>query len=167
MNQRVVRSLAFRAPAVGDCAAACLRGLLRILDRIGATSAWRRVMNALLGYWYERGLADVLESPAGVEALLSTGNEHADGGALDVDLACGLDAALRRVEDVRPRGVSMRFGERLIGEITATPGAEPLAARHVEAALVTQFNEVYVRALVGANHPDYDRALAHAEPPCG
>jgi GT2 family glycosyltransferase len=164
VNQRIIRSLAFRAPAAGDAMAACLRGLLRAFDRIGATSAWRRVMNGLLGYWYERGLADVLDNPAAVAALVSARHGRPAAGALDLDLACGVDAALQRVDELRPDAVSLRFGRQVIGELTAIAGAERLTARHVQAALIMPFNEPYLRALIDARHPDYHHASVEPRP---
>ena len=37
-----------------------MTALLPPLDAIGATSSWLRVLYAVFGYWYERGLADAV-----------------------------------------------------------------------------------------------------------
>jgi len=167
-NQRVIRALALRMPAVGDQVAALLVWWLGVLDRIGAHSAWSRVMDGLLGYWYERGLADALGTPAALEALMAGARLDVPEGVqtLEVDLAAGLDEALVLIDAVRPGAVSFRVGAVKIGEIPWHPGAERLAARHLRGALVKDFHKEYAEALHAIGAWNVAARPAKSKVPC-
>lgn len=161
-NQRVLRMLAFHHAALGDRMVTSVARMLRVLERIGATSMWMRVVNGVLGYWYERGLADALGTRAALDGFLAARrSDSTNAETLDIDLTRGLEESLRCVERIRPSAVALRVGPVSIGTIPLRPGAERLAARHVAAALVRQYHRPCVEALLAQGcisfpivHPD-------------
>jgi hypothetical protein len=153
-RQRLSRGLAFRLPAVGDLGAEALARTLPFIDGIGATSTWQRVLYAVFGYWYERGLADAVGTTNALDALIEGAETGAPPGAagVEIDLAGGLEAAMREVDRVRPLAVTLHVAGARVAHVPWQPGAERLAARHVAAALVRQYHRPVFEALMAAGH---------------
>jgi glycosyltransferase involved in cell wall biosynthesis len=157
-NQHIVRTLAFRYPAIGNCFTWALGRLLVPLEQVGAVAVWIRVVNGILGYWYERGLADALGTRAALDELLAAAPpESGDVKIMDVDLAPDPDESLRIVEAEGPSAVALRVGAAPIGTIPWRPGAERLRARHLAAALVRQYHRPYVQALVSQRYLSFGK----------
>jgi GT2 family glycosyltransferase len=154
LRQQLSRGLAFHLPALGDAGARGLAALLPGLDAIGAHSSWLRLLHGILGYWYERGLADAVGTRAALAELLTdpAGNPPGDAAGVEIDLAGGLRSALHEVDRIRPLAVTMVVGERRIGHVRWEPGAERLAGRHVAAALVCDYHRQAFEALRAAGH---------------
>jgi GT2 family glycosyltransferase len=161
LNQRLSRGLAFHLPAVGDLGARVLTAALPLLDRTGASMTWLRVLYAIFGYWYERGLADAVGTRAALVALLEGAQEHkpADAADVDVDLAGGIRSALHEVDRLRPLGARVCVGATPIGRVPWEPGTERLAGRHVAAVLVERYHQPAFRALLAAGHVRLTAAL--------
>lgn len=163
VKQRIMRWLAFRTPRAGDALVALLGRLLGPLERVGARFSWLRVLYAIFGYWYERGLADALGTHAALRSLLSDAWDDprlTDPGArLDVT---DVEAAERLLDADRPAAVTLCIGDRRFGHLAYQPGTEPLAARHLRPALVRIWHRAYVEALIAE---DRVPALAAGRPP--
>ena len=154
VRQQLLRGLAFHLPALGDVSVRGLAVLLPALDATGAHSSWLRLVYAILGYWYERGLADAVGTRAALAALLAdpAGNPPGDAAGVEIDLAGGLRSALHEVDRIRPLAVTVVVGQRRIGHVRWEPGAERLAGRHVAAALVRDYHQPAFEALRAAGH---------------
>jgi hypothetical protein len=154
MRQRLSRTLAFRLPGLGDFGARALTGTLPLLDRVGATSSWLRVLYAIFGYWYERGLADTVGTEDALTALLEgAGTDRpAEAEPVEIDLAGGLKSALHEADRIRPHAVTLCVGPRPVAHLPWEPGAEPLAGRHIAAALVQRYHRPVFELLRAMGH---------------
>ena len=65
---------------------------------------------------------------------------------LDIDLENGVDEAMRLLDETRPAGVRIRFGDRPVGQIRAEPGAEPLRGIHLKRILADDLMEPMMKA---------------------
>ncbi|MGH9335367.1 MAG: glycosyltransferase, partial [Vicinamibacteria bacterium] len=63
ISNRLMRNLAFRAPAVGDALFSMLLGCLGFIERVRVRHPWRLLLDGLLFYWYWRGAAAELGTP--------------------------------------------------------------------------------------------------------
>ena len=59
---RIMRTLAFSTPRLGDFLARMLERILSILERVRAFRMWQRVLDGLMGYWYWRGVTYAFDS---------------------------------------------------------------------------------------------------------
>lgn len=153
VKQSVLRWTAFHAPRVGDAAAQTLMDLLPLIERVGFRMVWLRVLYAVFGYWYARGLADALPRAADVAHLLEGAWEERrqrEAEALIVPLDEGIDFAERLLDERRPMAASLHVAGAAIGGLDYQPGTERLAGRHLRQALVTGLHRQYVEALIGA-----------------
>jgi GT2 family glycosyltransferase len=149
-RQRLSRWLAFAWPAAGDAGARLLVALLPALDRAGATMAWLRVLYAVLGYWYERGLADALGDRRTLKALLAGAWDETrvrDTGET-LDLAGGIDRAAARLDERRPDAVTLTVGSQLLARVPWVPGAERVAGRHLLPLLTRHYHRRLVERLL-------------------
>jgi GT2 family glycosyltransferase len=153
-RQQLSRGLAFHLPSAGDAGARALAATLPMLAAIGATSSWLRVLYAVFGYWYERGLADAVGTKAALRELVAppTGNPLDGAEGVEIDLAGGLRSALHEVDRLRPHAVTILVGPQRIAHVPWQAGAERLAGRHVAAALVEQYHRPAFEALRAAGH---------------
>jgi GT2 family glycosyltransferase len=173
LRQRLVRGLAFHLPSVGDAGVRAMTALLPPLDAIGATSSWLRVVYAVFGYWYERGLADAVGTRGALRQLLSdpAGAPPDAAEGIEIDLAGGLRSALHEVDRLRPLAVTILVGRRRIAQVPWQPGAERLTGRHVASTLVLHHHRIAFEALRKAGHvrltaslptAGYDTQVGHA-----
>ena len=142
---------AFHAPRVGDAAAQTLVDLLPAFERLGLRMTWLRVLYAVFGYWYARGLADALPRFSELPHLLDGAWEdrtRRDADRLAVSLDEGVEAAERVLDDARPMAASLQIGHQEFGELAYQPGAERLAGRHMRQNLTTVLHRHYVQALI-------------------
>jgi GT2 family glycosyltransferase len=157
IKQRLTRWLAFNAPAAGDALAAGLSALLRPLEVIGARFTWYRVVYGVLGYWYERGVADAAGSRGALQAQIadvwSDARRREPAPAIDVS---EVDAAERLLDTLRPSAAELRVGTRTFAHIDHAPGREALAGRHLRPALILEHKN-YVRALVDEGQINLER----------
>ena len=160
-KQRTLRWLAFHWPAAGDRLAGLLAATLPALEGAGAVMAWLRVLYAVFGYWYARGLADALPTHAALQQLMKGAWRHELGAAdhIEVDLAEGIDAALRRVDEVKPLKVTFRVGTTVVGHVPYLPGTERLGAAHAGAALARLWHRPAFAALRAAGAIRLTRAV--------
>jgi GT2 family glycosyltransferase len=145
-KQRVLVRLAWRSPRLGDALARLLVPGLAIYERWRLRFRWRALLEALLVYWYWRGVAQAIGSRARLDAVLAEPAGSA-GPELTIDLSEGLPAAEQRLDARRPRTARLVYGDRLVGEIEPRPGAEPLRGVHLRPLLARTFAARYLRAL--------------------
>jgi glycosyltransferase involved in cell wall biosynthesis len=145
---RLVRTLAFRSPSVGDSLAAGLRRVLDALERARLRHHWQRISGVVRAYWYWRGVAEQVGDQQEFIRLLQGGPAVADlGGEIELDLRGGLPAAERRLDEVRPMGARLSFGRQPVGRIPPEPGAEPLRGAHLRPFLVKRLAVPLLMAL--------------------
>jgi hypothetical protein len=114
---------------------------------------WLRVLNAVFGYWYARGLADALPRFSELALLLEGAWEERrrhDEERLLVSLDEGVEAAERLLDEARPMAASLCIGNHEFGELAYHPGAERLAGRHMRQNLTTCLHREYVEALIAS-----------------
>jgi|SRR5579884_234436 len=83
--------------------------------------------------WYLRGVRFQEEAGGGAHPLSPSPAPRAD--VLELDLAAGLPAARRQLDDVRPRAARLHYRRHEVGAIPPQPGAEPLRGVHLAPAL--------------------------------
>jgi hypothetical protein len=148
--RRLLLPLVWRGTRVGDRIAQGLARSLPLLERWRLRHRWRGLLESLVAYWYWRGVAEEIGSADRLAALLEQAPAPAAPECV-LDLSAGLRAAEQRLDAMRPRAVSLVYGEETIGAIPSRPGAERLGGAHLRHLLARP-------PLVGA----YLRAVARA-----
>jgi hypothetical protein len=153
---RRLRTLAFIHPAAGDKLATGLRKSLDVLEQIRLSGRWRRLLYALLDYWYWRGVAGELGSRRAladfVQCALDTAAD--EGHEIELDLQAGLEAAEQRLDVERPASACIRYGQQPVGRIVPQPGAERLRGHHLRPILANELSRPLLKALALARVPD-------------
>lgn len=148
-SHRIVRSLAYNHPSLGDRLADLLSSFLPVLDRCRIRRGFHRLYKGLRYYWYLRGVAQEAGSMAAVSDLLAKHRMHDHScHEIEVDLRDGLPQAEARVDHERPAAVRLWYGQQFIGRIPSQPGAEPLRGRHLRPVLAASLAWPYLMALV-------------------
>jgi GT2 family glycosyltransferase len=151
IKQKALWWSAFHAPRLGDAAALTLTQMLPAIERLGLRMAWLRVLYAVFGYWYARGLADALPRFAELARLLDGAWEERrqrEEERLMVPFDEGVDKAESLLDEQRPMAASLVIANQPFGELAYRPGAEPLAGRHMRQNLTTCLHREYVQALI-------------------
>ena len=177
---RILRSLAFKNPKAGDALTYALRRNLKLYERARMRSRWRRTVDAVLDYWYWRGVAEEVKTPQRLTDLLRReqtrdacgGHGTSDGAGepdIEINLDEGLEAAERLLDEKRPTSARLRYGKHFVGQLPAMPGAERLRGAHLRPILAKEMGWALFEALAtergiaGAN--DLDRLLAVHDSP--
>jgi GT2 family glycosyltransferase len=152
----VVRRLALAAPRAGDAVAALLARALGPLESLRMRGAWRAANAGVMYYWYWRGVRDAVGGRAGLAELCAWCAAHAGPAPREVelDLADGLDAAERLLDEERPDGAVVRWRGVTVGRIEPRAGMEPLRGAHLRRILATTLAWPLVRAMALAGGPD-------------
>jgi GT2 family glycosyltransferase len=134
-----LRTLAFSRPAVGDALASLVRRQLDLVERLCQRARWHHQLDTLLAYWYWRGVAQEIGSWQQLLEFVQVGKLAATERVVevDLDLADGLVAAERRLDEVRPDAARIAFRGRPLGLLPAQPGVEPLRGTHLRPSLAT------------------------------
>jgi hypothetical protein len=159
-RQRLIRSLALTMPRIGDLAALAGRFTLAMLAKVRARQRWRQLLDALLWYWYWRGVGDALgaaDTSAFRDQFGATASSTTN--LPDLDLRPGLAAAARAIDQLAPQGIVLRYGSIHVATIPVQPWAEPLAGRHLRHFLNTVAADRLSEAIATTN------ALDAAAPP--
>lgn len=168
-RRRLLRWLARRWTVGGDALASILLRRLRLYEWLRLRYRWNALLDDLFYHAYWRGVA-AARGASPPPGLLEPAR-HVTAGAvpLDVDLADGLESAEALLDRERPAAATLLFGDRLIGEVPAMPGAERLRGLHLRPLLAGLFIEPYLcaLALAGELPPVVDpaRVLAACAPP--
>jgi glycosyltransferase involved in cell wall biosynthesis len=133
-----VRRRAFRRLGAGGTWSWLARRRLAVLERCHLRGRTVRLARQLLTYSYFRGVAAELGSIDALRRLLAAAppNEGPDA-LLDVDLRTGLAAARRLLDERRPRGARLLFGDFEIAVLPSDDGAESLRGAHLSRALLS------------------------------
>lgn len=131
---------------MGTTVADALTAGLRLLEGVRFRRRWRGILGALLAYWYWRGVATVLHTPAALDVLLNA-SRTASPPALTIDLAHGLEAAEAYLDSARPHRARLVYGVHPVGEVPDAPGSEPLRGAHLRPLLAKTLRREYLQAL--------------------
>jgi glycosyltransferase involved in cell wall biosynthesis len=155
---RVARRLASISPRAGDRFVASAQWLLPMYERIGLRFRWRALLEDLLDYWYGRGLVHARGGRDDVAALLRSTPDSPREIELELDLAGGIGAAEKQLDERRPRSVRFFYGQHIIGTVPQRDGAERLRSIHLREMIVRRFGREYLRAAARAG------AIPHSLP---
>ena len=147
-RQSVLRRLALQSPPGARMVARLLMEALRAQEPVRLRSRWARTLNDLLTLAYWQGVAGTVRGVEELEQLRRDGTPPApDVPLFEVELRSGLADVLRRVDEQRPEGVTVRFAGELVGTIAPAPGAEPLRGEHLRASLARELAVALVSAM--------------------
>jgi hypothetical protein len=144
-----LKLLAFQQPRLGDALVSWAEKLLHRLGKARVRNFWLRLLYALMAYWYWKGAAQELGSLQALKDFLKAerADPNGDQEILKLDLRQGIEAAERMLDDLRPASVRVCYGNREIGLIPATPGAEFLRGIHLRPILATSLARPFLTAL--------------------
>jgi GT2 family glycosyltransferase len=139
-RHRLVCTLAFESPLMGDRLAAGLRRVLDALERTRLRYHWQWICGVLRAYWYWRGVAEQVGDRQALIRLLQGSPAVAGPSGLEIelDLGDGLPAAERQLDAIRPMGARLRVGRQPVGRIPPEPGTEPLRGAHLRPFLASR-----------------------------
>jgi glycosyltransferase involved in cell wall biosynthesis len=136
---RRMRTLAFAWPAGSERVMDGLKRALDLLEWARSRRRWHRLVDELLDYWYWRGVAAELGSQQSLLRFLQdVPTDIGTYNEIELDLSIGLEAAEREIDEKRPDGIWIRYGQQPIGHIPPKPGAERLRGAHLRPVLATQ-----------------------------
>ncbi|MEG4575933.1 glycosyltransferase [Microcoleus sp. N3A4] len=160
---KIVVAVTFFWPAAVDWLALGLRKSLDLLESLRMRGSWRWLRSKLRGYWYLRGVIDELKSRSALSSFMQEGTASGDLGRheIEIDLQEGWEAAERIIDEKKPDGIYLRYGEQSIGHVTPKFGVEPLRGAHLRSILALDFAEPLARAIAVNGMP---KSAAHSEP---
>ncbi|MEG5173370.1 glycosyltransferase [Microcoleus sp. B3-D7] len=160
---QIVVAVTFFWPAAVDWLALGLRKVLDLLESLRMRGTWRWLRPKLRGYWYLRGVIDELKSRSALSSFMQGEPTHADLGRheIEIDLQEGWEAAERIIDEQKPEGIYLRYGELSVGHVTPKFGVEPLRGAHLRSILALDFPEPLARAIAVKGMP---KSAAHSEP---
>ena len=142
-KRALIRAAWSASPAV-DALARSLQRTLPLYEAASLRFRWRRLLEALIDYWYWRGVAEVLRHPRELRALLATAAKPP--APLTIDLAPTLAAAEAALDAHRPAAAHVRYGDELVATIPAYPGYERLRGAHLRPLLARWCAVPYLQA---------------------
>lgn len=148
-RQRILRTLALTQPAAGDLVAAAYRSLLVPLEAARVRTRWRQVLEALLTYWYWRGVGESIRAHPSTNATQF--NCVAESPVYTLDLSSGLAVAIRTLDQERPEALRLCWGAHEIATVPPDPGAEPLRGEHLPSLLRSRYAGRFANALAAAH----------------
>jgi hypothetical protein len=120
--------------------------MLPLYESVKLRFRWRRTLELLLCHHYWRGVSSILPDRRDVSALIN-GDRQPPPRPLAIDLTDGLEAAARRLDDVRPASIVLTLGDEVIGTVWPWPGLERLRGAHLRPLLARPFRTQYLQAL--------------------
>lgn len=154
-KKRSLRQMAWSASTAADAFARSMQRTLPVYEATSLRFRWRAMLEALLDYWYWRGVADVLHHPGRLHALLAAA--PAAPAPVTVDLAAGLEAAEAQLDEFRPAAARLVFGDEVVTTIPAYPGYEAMRGAHLRPLLARWCPVPYLEA--AARHGEIPGAL--------
>jgi hypothetical protein len=134
-----------------------------MLERPRLRGLWLKVRNALGIYWYWRGFANELRSIEEFENI-SNYNKHSSNFSskiIELDLGNGLELAEKVIDETRPDGICIRYGNFPLGFIQNQPGVERIKGKHLRDILCKDFAAPLLEALtlkgIIIDSPESDR----------
>lgn len=154
---RVLRVLTFRTPRLGRALFRGIGGALPLLRVLGMRNRWLLLGGYLRAFAYHSGVAAEAGGLAAYDSLAaaSRATPTADpAAAMDVDVLGDIDAARLKIGARRPQALRLLCGGEVVMELPAAPGWEPLARRHLDAALEWSLDRwAAARVLAGCLKP--------------
>jgi glycosyltransferase involved in cell wall biosynthesis len=149
LADKVLTAIAFVWPEFVDLLAIGLRKSLDLLESLGMRTTWRWLRGKLRGYWYFRGVMDELKTRSGIASFMQGGaaREDLSDREIEIDLMQGWEAAERSIDEARPDGVYLRYGEFPVGHITPKVGMEPMRGVHLRPLLATAMSKDLLAAI--------------------
>src|SRR5262249_46437775 len=100
-------------------------------------------------YWYLRGVTEELGSRKAFSEFLQAGPHCSDqaGLEIEIDLAAGLEEAECRLDQERPDGARLWYGQHIVGRIPPSAGAERLPGAPLPPILATELAWPFLIAL--------------------
>ncbi|HWI91502.1 MAG TPA: glycosyltransferase family 2 protein [Flavisolibacter sp.] len=144
----LLRAIGF-APSLFDLLAGFGITLMNYFERFGMKPRWSKMNYRLHEYWYLRGLIISAGSVKRVycimkcEEFMPTPNQK-----LKIDLKDGLKTAEQQLDNVRPLGLEISFGTKLIGIVNYEAGTEPIKGVHLRKILKDRFSEELASVLL-------------------
>ena len=160
---KILVAIVFFWPATLDVLAVGLRKSLDWLQYMGMRGSWRWLRTKLLAYSYLRGVMDQLKTRSALSSFMQGEPTHADLGRheIEIDLQEGWEAAERIIDEQKPDGIYLRYGEVSVGHVTPKFGVQPLRGAHLRSILALDFAEPLARAMAVKGMP---KSAAHSEP---
>lgn len=150
---RLLMRLAINWPALGDRLARVLQAGLPIVERLNRYAIWRKILMALLGYWYWRGVRRRLSSLKQIQDFLADRGEASSLPDYFLDLQHGMVEARARLDKDRPDAAQVFYGRRWVGVLPALAGCEPLSGRQLDALILTRLRSSLLTELTKAGKP--------------
>lgn len=141
-KKRALRSLAWTVPGAGGALARTLQEMLPLYETASLRFRWRALLEALLDYWYWRGVAAALHRPEALRSLLAT--PRPAPVPLPLDLSAGFAVAEAQLDDHRPTSVHLAYAGDHIATVPAYPGYEALRGAHLRPLLARWCDRPYL-----------------------
>lgn len=109
------------------------------LEHFKFSHYWHRVYSFVHGYYYWWGVIDRLNSWRNIANFICEGraSQCEEGLIIDINVADGLEKARQLLDQKRPLGAKIWYGDQLVGTVSQQPGAEPLRGAHLRSILTT------------------------------
>jgi len=148
---------AFDQPMIGDRFSDFLLKWMNRLEDMQLYYRWRNVLEALLVFNYLKGVASMI--PTRKEWLEFIEANQKPGGwqptSVTVDLAQGISAAEKFLDQHKPDAVRFVYGSTILREEVAYPGVEPIRGEHLSVYLAYVLRDTYLKTVV---RPELDTA---------
>ena len=168
-SNRLLCALAFRSPGLARKLLVWLKTPLGFLEKFRIRRYWGRILYFILDCSYWVGVKEQLGT---IQALDDFLEGHLDSSTekdsiIELDLHEGIGTAERKLDQKRPAGAVIHYGNQLVGRILPQPGSEPLRGAHLRPVLATKLARPLAKALVQEGvmdlHVDAERLLAACE----
>ncbi|RAU82366.1 glycosyltransferase [Pontibacter arcticus] len=146
--RRLLFTLVFRVPAIGNLFAFILAAWVDLLLKINSRKRWHKYSRILQYYWYMKGVSDQLPNLVQLRNYIREYRKPLiPVPAVDINLDQGMQNAEAQVDQLRPATVNLRYGDQFIGIIAPQHGAEPLRGMHLRAELAHRYSWQLSQAL--------------------
>ncbi len=136
----LIRRLILRVPKLTMVLARQAIPVLHLLEFLKMRRSWHGLLHLLQYGWYWRGVTEELPTSAARTAHLSLPPESTLKPECILDLREGLMLAEARLDERRPRAVTLYYGRHYLGDIHVPPGTENLRGAHLRTFLLTHFS---------------------------
>lgn len=146
----LLRRLAFMWPRGGGKIVDWLHIALRICERFKFRHLWLRVLFGIMNFHYWHGVAQELQSMGELANFLENANNNISADETEIDLTIGIKAAEQRLDELRPLGIRIYYGEHLVGTLPPQPGYERWRGVHLLPVLNSKLAAPLLRTLAVA-----------------
>jgi glycosyltransferase involved in cell wall biosynthesis len=124
------------------------RLFLYLSERLHMPLIWEKLLGRLQTYWYLKGMIDAAGGWESIKSLFRELPHTQDNASsiIDINLECGIDAAEKYLNELKPLSVNLFYGKHFIGHIPAKFGFEPLSGVHLRLLLAQEFSGPFMHA---------------------